>query len=45
MIIQLQAATISRGLEGYLYLENSLQGLRDLKGITSILTSAEQQPV
>lgn len=43
MIIQLQAATI-RGSEGYLYLENSLQSLRDLKGITSILNSVEPQP-
>lgn len=42
MIIQLQAATI-RGAEGYLYLENSLQSLRDLKGVTSILNSVEQQ--
>lgn len=39
MIIQLQARTIFRGEEGYLYLENSLQSLRDLKGITSILNS------
>lgn len=43
MIIQLQAATI-RGAEGYLYIENSLQSLRDLKGVTSILNSVEQQP-
>lgn len=43
MIIQLQAATIRRA-EGYLYLENSLQSLRDLKGVTSILNSVEQKP-
>lgn len=37
MIIQLQAGTIFKEVEGYLYPEESLQSLIDLKGITYIL--------